>query len=87
MPCSARQHLNIGLTSAGCTVHLQRQGRIVQCAQAGQQVEALEYEADAVAPQGGQSIRILRGQVGAGKADAPRGGPFQPGEQQQRGLA
>jgi hypothetical protein len=41
--------------------HLQRQRDVVQRAQAGQQVEGLEDDADAVAPQVGQRVAVQRG--------------------------
>ncbi len=82
------QHRGSRVVRPAHTGHLQRQRGVVERAQAGQQVEALEDDADAVAPQVGQAVGVERGEVDAVDADAAGGRPLEPRQQQQqRGLA
>ena len=82
------QHLGGCLAGVGLSGHLQRQGGVVQRAQAGQEVKTLEHDADAVAPQIGQTVGVQAAQVHAIHPDLPSRRPFKARQQeQQRGFA
>ena len=82
------QHLGRGFAGVRLSGHLQRQGGVVQRAQAGQEVKTLEHDADAVAPQIGQAIGIQAAQVHAIHTDLPSRRPLKARQQeQQRGFA
>jgi len=69
-------------------VELERQGHVLQRAEAGQQVEVLEYVADRLAAQPRLAVPRERGQRTATDADLAAGGLFEAaGDGQQRALA
>jgi len=66
-----------GVGTAG---KLQRQGDVLQRRHGGDEMETLEDDADALAPQAGQTILVEAGEIGAGNVDLAGGGALEPAD-------